>query len=166
MSVAVKTERRPRSVGKLFGDLKVRPKLDADRATQQGDREHEIVDENLILDDEIGQNMRSRNATILQLRRHEEALEDALRKLEAQDRLVSLGLLSASVAHELNTPLAVLQGSIEKLVETAPDAHTVQRLERMLRVNPAAAQDQRRTGRLRTSPQAGHRACVAAAIDR
>ena len=30
---------------------------------------------------------------------------------------MSLGLLSASVAHELNTPLTVLQGSIEKLTE-------------------------------------------------
>src|SRR6266481_119803 len=64
--------------------------LNADRATQRGDREHEIIDERLILGDEIGQIMRSRNATILQLRKHEEDLEQALRQLEAQDRLVSL----------------------------------------------------------------------------
>lgn len=108
--------------------------LDADKATQQGDREHEIIDDKLILGDEIGQIMRSRNATILELRRHEEALEEALRKLEAQDRLVSLGLLSASVAHELNTPLSVLQGSIEKLIETAGDKATLERLQRTLRV--------------------------------
>ncbi len=108
--------------------------LDADRATQQGDREHEIIDDRRILGDEIGQIMRSRNATILQLRKHEEALEDALRKLEAQDRLVSLGLLSTSVAHELNTPLSVLQGSIEKLTETTTDKATLDRLGRMLRV--------------------------------
>ena len=116
----------------VYGPL--RQMLDADRATQQGDREHEIIDEDLILGDEIGQIMRSRNATILQLRKHEEALEDALRKLEAQDRLVSLGLLSASVAHELNTPLSVLQGSIEKLTETVADRPALERLERMLRV--------------------------------
>ena len=52
--------------------------------------------------------------------------------------LVSLGLLSASVAHELNTPLAVLNGSIEKLIETTQvttkDAHTLDRLARMQRV--------------------------------
>jgi signal transduction histidine kinase len=108
--------------------------LDADKATQQGDREHEIIDDKLILGDEIGQTMRSRNATILELRRHEEVLEEALRKLEAQDRLVSLGLLSASVAHELNTPLSVLQGSIEKLIETASDKATLERLQRTLRV--------------------------------
>ena len=48
--------------------------------------------------------------------------------------MVSLGLLSASVAHELNTPLAVLNGSIEKLIETTADPHTLERLERMKRV--------------------------------
>ena len=116
----------------VYGPL--RQMLAADRATQKGDREHELIDEHVILGDEIGQIMRSRNATILQLRKHEEALEDALRKLEAQDRLVSLGLLSASVAHELNTPLSVLQGSIEKLTETVADRPALERLERMLRV--------------------------------
>jgi signal transduction histidine kinase len=42
--------------------------------------------------------------------------------------------LSTSVAHELNTPLAVLQGSIEKLQETTKDSQTLERLARMLRV--------------------------------
>lgn len=108
--------------------------LNADQATQRGDREHELIDEHLILDDEIGQIMRSRNATVMDLRKREEELEEALRRLEAQDRLVSLGLLSASVAHELNTPLSVLQGSIEKLSETTQDPATLERLARMLRV--------------------------------
>ncbi len=78
--------------------------------------------------------MRSRNETVLALRKQEDELAAALRKLEEQDRLVSLGMLSASVAHELNTPLAVLNGSIEKLIETTHDAHTLERLERMQRV--------------------------------
>ena len=108
--------------------------LDADRATQAGDHEHELIDEGAIPGDEIGHIMRSRKATIVQLRKHEEDLEDALRRLEAQDRLVHLGLLSASVAHELNTPLTVLQGSIEKLTETTADAAALERLARMLRV--------------------------------
>jgi signal transduction histidine kinase len=108
--------------------------LSADQATQHGDRDHELVDEGLIPGDEIGQIMRSRNATVIDLRKREEELEEALRKLEAQDRLVSLGLLSASVAHELNTPLTVLQGSIEKLTETSQDPVTLERLARMLRV--------------------------------
>jgi signal transduction histidine kinase len=108
--------------------------LEADQATQHGDRDCELINEASIPGDEIGQIMRSRNATVMELRKREEDLEEALRKLEAQDRLVSLGLLSASVAHELNTPLTVLQGSIEKLTETSDDAATLERLARMLRV--------------------------------
>ena len=113
--------------------------LEADRATQSGDREREMIPAEEILGDEIGQIMSSRNDTVAELRRQEDELAAALRRLEEQDRLVSLGLLSASVAHELNTPLAVLNGSIEKLIETTvvetdKDAHTLERLERMRRV--------------------------------
>ena len=108
--------------------------LEADRATQLGNRESEMIPAEEILGDEIGQIMRSRNETVAELRRQEEELAAALRRLEEQDRLVSLGLLSASVAHELNTPLAVLNGSIEKLIETTSDGHALERLERMQRV--------------------------------
>lgn len=108
--------------------------LEADEATQRDDRVNELIAENLILDDEIGHIMRSRNVTIAQLRKQEDDLASALQRLEEQDRLVSLGLLSTSVAHELNTPLAVLQGSIEKLLETSRDSQTLERLGRMLRV--------------------------------
>jgi signal transduction histidine kinase len=126
----------------------VKAMLRADEASRHDDRTREIIDESSIPGDEIGQIMRSRNATVGELRRQEEQLEQALsqltetaealrgknEQLEAQDRLVSLGILSASVAHELNTPLAVLQGSVEKLLEVTTDAHTSDRLARMLRV--------------------------------
>jgi signal transduction histidine kinase len=122
--------------------------LRADEASQHDDRSRELIAEPVIPGDEIGQIMRSRNATVVELRRQEEQLESALKQLtetaealrlkneqlEAQDRLVSLGILSASVAHELNTPLAVLQGSVEKLLEITSDEHTRDRLARMLRV--------------------------------
>ncbi len=108
--------------------------LEADAATQRGDREHEMIDNRFICPDEIGKIMHSRNVTVGQLRQQEDDLASALQRLEEQDRLVSLGLLSTSVAHELNTPLAVLQGSIEKLLESSSDAHTLERLNRMLRV--------------------------------
>jgi len=114
--------------------------LAADAATQAGDHQRELIPSDLILGDEIGQIMRSRNETVTTLRKREDELAGALQRLEEQDRLVSLGLLSASVAHELNTPLAVLNGSIEKLIETTRDPHTLERLERMQRV----------AGRLRT----------------
>ncbi len=112
----------------------LRRMLAADSATQAGDREGELIPETEIMGDEIGQIMRSRNDTVEALRKREDELAAALRRIEEQDRLVSLGLLSASVAHELNTPLAVLAGSIEKLIETNPDSHTQERLARMQRV--------------------------------
>jgi signal transduction histidine kinase len=112
----------------------LRRMLLADAATQTGDRERELIPPEEILGDEIGQIMSSRNQTVVALRKREDELAAALRRLEEQDRLVSLGLLSASVAHELNTPLAVLNGSIEKLIETTSDAHTLERLARMQRV--------------------------------
>jgi C4-dicarboxylate-specific signal transduction histidine kinase len=121
----------------VYGPLRLM--LEADEATQHDDRSKELIDDTLILNDEIGQIMRSRNATVAQLRHQEEHLATALQKLEEQDRLVSLGLLSTSVAHELNTPLAVLQGSIEKLQETNRDAQTLERLARMLRVTQRMA---------------------------
>jgi signal transduction histidine kinase len=101
--------------------------LSADEATRRGSRSQELIDDSFITEDEIGQIMQSRNQTVTQLRQ-------ALDHLEAQDRLASLGLLSASVAHEMNTPLAVLHGSIEKLLETVPEPHAQDRLRRMLRV--------------------------------
>src|ERR1700680_1103139 len=112
----------------------LRRMLAADSATQAGDREAELIPASEIMGDEIGQISRSRNDTVEALRKREDELAAALRRIEEQDRLVSLGLLSASVAHELNTPLAVLAGSIEKLIETNPDSHTQERLARMQRV--------------------------------
>ena len=112
----------------------IRRMLAADAATQADDRQRELIPSDEILGDEIGQIMRSRNETVAALRRQEDELAAALRRLEEQDRLVSLGLLSASVAHEMNTPLAVLNGSIEKLIETAKDPLMLERLERMQRV--------------------------------
>lgn len=129
--------------------------LDADLASQTGDRDRELIPEREILRDEIGQIMRSRNATVSELRKQEaelahalgelertaaelqernDQLEAAKRSLAEQDRLASLGLLSASVAHELNTPLAVLLGSVEKLEETAESPAMRERLARMRRV--------------------------------
>jgi signal transduction histidine kinase len=108
--------------------------LEADQATQAGDHENEYIAEQDISGDEIGQIMRSRNATVRELRRHEEELLRKNELLERQDRLASLGMLSASVAHELNTPLSVLHGSIEKLQETVAHPQAQDRLARMLRV--------------------------------
>lgn len=133
----------------------IRLMLAADQATRRGNREEELIDDSSIPGDEIGQIMRSRNATVSDLRKQEDDLAEALARLEdlnedlkrknylletakrsiaEQDRLASLGLLSASVAHELNTPLSVLQGSVEKLMETVSNPAAQERLARMRRV--------------------------------
>ncbi|MBC7834714.1 MAG: hypothetical protein H7Y88_06385 [Phycisphaerales bacterium] len=114
----------------------IRRLLDADRAVQEGHRDRELIPESALPADELGEIMRSRNRSILTIRRQERDLEAALRQLEevAADlkkknhlletarrnladagRLASLGMMSAGLAHELNTPLAVLKGLVEKL---------------------------------------------------
>jgi two-component system NtrC family sensor kinase len=129
--------------------------LRADEALQAGVRERELIEARLISGDELGQIMTSRNATVQLLRQHEDKLKAALGQVEemandlkrknhlletakqnlaSQDRLVSLGLMSAGVAHEINTPLAVLHGSIEKMLETCDKPSNENRLQRMLRV--------------------------------
>lgn len=135
--------------------------LDADLAVQEGNKEHEIIADSVIPADELGEIMRSRNRTVQALRRHEAALAEALTQLEVvatdlkrknhlleaaqrnladADRLASLGMMSAGIAHELNTPLAVLKGLVEKLNAeggTMPPAQAalmlrvVRRLERL-----------------------------------
>lgn len=118
----------------------IRLLLDADRAVQRGESESELVDERAIPADELGEIMRSRNDAIRGIRRQETALacaldeletvaadlkrknhllENAKRNLEGADRLMSLGMMSAGIAHELNTPLAVAKGLVERLVDSS-----------------------------------------------
>lgn len=114
----------------------VRRMLAAERAVQDGRTSHELIPESAIPADELGEIMTSRNESIMKLRRQEAALGDALAQLETvatdlrrknhlleaarrnladADRLASLGMMSAGIAHELNTPLAVLKGLVERL---------------------------------------------------
>lgn len=110
--------------------------LAADRAVSEGDRDSEMVPDEAMPADELGEIMRSRNRSISALRRHEadlaaaflrieevatdlkrknHLLETARQNLADADRLASLGMMSAGLAHELNTPLAVIKGLAEKL---------------------------------------------------
>ncbi len=141
--------------------IPIRRMLAADRAVQDGRKDAELIPDAVIPSDELGEIMRSRNDSVVKLRRQEAALADALSRLEQvandlkrknhlletarrnladADRLASLGMMSAGIAHELNTPLTVLKGLVEKL-NTAPDSidpaqaalmlRVVQRLERL-----------------------------------
>lgn len=114
----------------------IRRMLHADLAVQQGDRSRELIDPRFMPEDEIGEIMRSRNRSIAALRRNEaelartlaelervagdlkrknHLLENARRNLADADRLASLGMLSAGIAHEINTPLAVLKGLVSEI---------------------------------------------------
>ena len=134
--------------------------LGADQAVRDGDLSGEIIPENIIPADEIGSIMRSRNESIEALRTKEKdlaralerleytaadlhkknhLLETARKNLEGADRLASLGMMSAGIAHELNTPLAVVKGLVDKLninkelsvTEIALLARVVGRLEKL-----------------------------------
>jgi C4-dicarboxylate-specific signal transduction histidine kinase len=140
----------------------IRSMLDADEALRTGQRDRELVPPEQIPADELGQIIRSRNQSIAALRSQEAQLADALGRLEAvandlktknhlletarrnladADRLASLGMMSAGIAHELNTPLAVIKGLAERLAKNPqagldpPTAalmlRVVQRLERL-----------------------------------
>ncbi|MFG0326550.1 MAG: sensor histidine kinase [Phycisphaerales bacterium JB037] len=140
----------------------IRRMLSAEQAVMEGRTEEELIPESSIPADELGEIMRSRNRSIVQIRTHERALAEALAKLEQvaadlqrknhmlerarqnladADRLASLGMMSAGIAHELNTPLSVLKGLVERLHRAPergvpePDAalmlRVVKRLERL-----------------------------------
>ncbi|MEC9372943.1 MAG: histidine kinase dimerization/phospho-acceptor domain-containing protein, partial [Planctomycetota bacterium] len=133
----------------------IRMLLRADDAVQAGRREEELIPESQIPSDELGEIMRSRNESIIKLRKHEAALAEALERLEIvandlkrknhllettrrnmadQDRLVSLGMMSAGLAHELNTPLAVLKGLVERIAEKPREGVEPAQAQLMLRV--------------------------------
>lgn len=133
----------------------IRRMLEADLAVQQGDAGREIIAEAHIPEDELGEIMRSRNESVRALRRGERDLGEALGRLEqiaadltkknhlleaAQrnladaDRLASLGMMSAGIAHELNTPLTVVKGLAEKLGSEPDHALSASEAALLLRV--------------------------------
>jgi signal transduction histidine kinase len=83
-------------------------------------------------DDEIVAVAREFNLMLRDLRdarltaaRAAEASREALRSLEVADRLVTVGQLSAAVAHEIGSPLQVLLGRARVLGERADDPERV-----------------------------------------
>jgi len=120
-----------------------------------GTGDSELVPEIHIPRDELGEIMRSRNDSIRALRSNQQALNLALSQLETAatdlkrknhllqsaqrnladaDRLASLGMMSAGIAHELNTPLAVLKGSVEQIAAQPGNPVEPSRAALMLRV--------------------------------
>ncbi|MBL8762152.1 MAG: hypothetical protein JNL50_12710 [Phycisphaerae bacterium] len=129
--------------------------LDADRAFREGRRQEELIPEGAIPLDELGEIMRSRNDSVRTTRAHERELAAALAKIEEAatdlkrknhlletarrnladaDRLASLGMMSAGIAHELNTPLAVAKGLVESIAAEPGKGVEASRAELLVRV--------------------------------
>ncbi len=133
----------------------IRRLLHADEAVRDGRREDELIPDSSIPADELGEIMRSRNTSIRALRTHEDELaaalatieevandlkrknhllETARRNLADADRLASLGMMSAGIAHELNTPLAVAKGLVEAIAAKPDQGVEPARAELLVRV--------------------------------
>lgn len=140
----------PKSVYEPIGRM-----LAADRAVQAGDAAREVIPPEHIPSDELGEIMTSRNESVMKLRSQGAALTSALGQLEEvandlkkknhlleaarrnladADRLAALGMMSAGIAHELNTPLAVVKGLTEKLSGDPERRLTESEVALMLRV--------------------------------
>ena len=83
-----------------------------------------------------------------------EALEQARLELLAQERFATLGELAAGVAHELNNPVAALEGAnahlredLASLLAGHPDGEMVLRTAAHARTRPAASTRQERAAR-------------------
>lgn len=121
----------------------IRRLLAADQAVQEGRQADEIIPREAIPSDELGEIMQSRTTSsptcmhrstplpthshsfervANDLARKNHLLEAARRNLADADRLASLGMMSAGIAHELNTPLAVLKGMVERLAPSSARA--------------------------------------------
>jgi signal transduction histidine kinase len=133
----------------------IRAMLVADEATQRNDRQGELIPLREIPGDELGQIMTSRNRTVMAMRAGEARLNEALleveriasdlhekntlieaaqRNLADADRLASLGVLSAGLAHEINTPLAVVKGLAEKLAASPTASLSTPEAQLLVRV--------------------------------
>ncbi len=89
--------------------------------------------------DEVGTTLGEFEALVAELRRARariEAEEEARRRVEAQlrevDKLRVVGTLAAGLAHEIGSPLQVLEGRLASLASRADDPDEVRRVARIL----------------------------------
>ena len=73
--------------------------------------------------DELNTRVEDRTA---ELREANEKLESTYQQLVMSEKLASIGEITAGVAHEINNPVAVIQGNLDVIRETlGPSADTV-----------------------------------------
>lgn len=118
-------------VGRQYIGRPLERLIEAMRRIRQGDLEHGVVPST---DDEIGAVAREFDAMRSDLRDARRRLEteeayrrDLIRTLQDHDKLVTIGQLSAALAHEIGSPLQVLHGRASTLLRKADDVETVRR---------------------------------------
>lgn len=73
--------------------------------------------------DEVGQLMESVNHMQDILRRREQELEITRQQRFHQEKMAAVGSLAAAVAHEINNPIAAIQGAAESILGTCENEH-------------------------------------------
>ena len=87
------------------------------RSVERGDY-HALVP--VVAEDEVGRLARAFNAMVGAIRASEGRLQDQQEQLMHADKLASIGVLVASVAHEVNNPNQVVRLNANYLAETLP----------------------------------------------
>ncbi len=90
-------------------------------------------------DDEVGELAQAFNAMLRDLQEarqrlmaEAEARRELQRAVQQADKLITLGQLSAGLAHEIGSPLQILQGRAGALVEKADDAARTERTAKIM----------------------------------
>lgn len=81
----------------------------------------DLLDQVQDRDEELNRRVERRT---VELRDANEKLEDTYRQLVMSEKLASIGEITAGVAHEINNPVAVIQGNVDVVRETLGDEAT------------------------------------------
>jgi signal transduction histidine kinase len=82
--------------------------------------------------DELGRLEQSFNRMVEQIEAKNKALVEAQEQLVLREKLASIGLLAAGLAHEINNPLATISVAAERLAEQASSPEQKQMADRIL----------------------------------
>lgn len=90
------------------------------------------LDQNRLLKDELAATNQGLLALTLELEQKNEEAQAAAHLLMQMARLSTIGELAASIAHELNNPLAIISLRIESLMEQIPSEDAKQKLLKII----------------------------------
>jgi two-component system NtrC family sensor kinase len=99
------------------GDLnaRIKPKAPHDEIGQVAAHLDHLLDEVQARDEDLSQRVEKRTQ---ELRIANEKLEDTYQQLVMSEKLASIGEITAGLAHEINNPVAVIQGNVDVIRDT------------------------------------------------